>query len=78
MTLGFGRLRPEPKLPSRHCKRARTGLAQRTAVLDRAQMTPTPRSGPLTNATVSLTSVTGPPTNASEPPAETISRGWRW
>ena len=41
-------------------------------------MTPTPGSGPLTNATVSLTSVTGPPTNASEPPAETISRGWRW
>jgi hypothetical protein len=37
MTPGSGRLRPEPKLPSRHCKRARTGLAQRTAVLDRAQ-----------------------------------------
>ena len=31
-------LEPEPRPPSRHCKRARTGgLAQRTAALDRAQ-----------------------------------------
>ena len=29
--------RPEPRPPSRHCKRARTGLGQRTAALDRAQ-----------------------------------------
>jgi hypothetical protein len=41
-------------------------------------MTLTLGSGPLTNATTSLTSVTGPPTNASELPARTISRGWRW
>jgi hypothetical protein len=41
-------------------------------------MTLTLGSGPLTNATTSLTSVTGLPTNASELPARTISRGWRW
>ena len=57
---------------------ARTGLAQRTAALDRAQDDADARSGPLTNATISPTSVTGPPTNASEPPAGTVSRGRGW